>query len=73
MKENRSKISNTSFWKVLSIAVSGEGFKSFDPRTVKWRLFEIFAKLNGKYILLAVFAKFVEYQNTVLTEMHNFA
>ena len=45
---------------------------NFDPRTIKWRPFEIFAKLNGKDILLAVFDKFAEYQSNVLTEMHNF-
>ena len=72
MKENSSKLANTSFWKVLSIAVSGESFKFFDPQTIKWPPFEIFAKLNGKDILLAVFDKFVEYQSNVLTEMHNF-
>ena len=58
--------------KVLSIAVSGESFKFFDPRTLNWRPFEIFAKLNGKDILLEVFAKFAEYQSNVLIEMHNF-
>ena len=58
--------------KVLTIAVSGENFKFFDPGTLKWRSFEIFAKLNGKDILLEVFAKFAEYQSNVLIEMHNF-
>ena len=58
--------------KVLSIAVSGESFKFFDPRTLNWRPFEIFAKLNGKDILLEVFAKFAKYQSKVLIEMHNF-
>ena len=56
---------------VLSIAVSDESFKFFDPRIVKWRPFGVLAKLNGKDILLAVFAKFVEYQSNVLTEIHN--
>ena len=52
--------------------MSGESFKFFDQRTLKWRLFEFFAKLNGKDILLAVFAKFVKYQSNFLTEMDNF-
>ena len=47
---------------ILSIAVTGESFMFFDPRTLKWRPFEIFAKLNGKNILFADFAKFAEYQ-----------
>ena len=52
--------------------MSGERLKFFDPRIIKLRLYEIFAKLNGKDILLAVFDKFVEYQSNVLIEMHNF-
>ena len=69
---NSSKLANTFSWKVLSIAVSGESFTFFDPQTVEWRSFEIFATLNGKKILLAVFAQFAEYQSNVLSEMHNF-
>ena len=72
MKENSSKLANIFFWKVLSIAVSGESFKFFDPQTRKWEPFEIFTKLNRKDILLAVFDKFAEYQSNALTEMHNF-
>ena len=72
MKENSSKLANIFFWKALSIAVSGESFKFFDPQTIKWEPFQFFAKLNGKDILLAVFDKFAEYQSNVLTEMHNF-
>ena len=72
-KESSSKFANIYFWKVLSIAVPGESFKFFDPWTLKWQPFEIFAELNGKFILLAVFAKFVEYQTNLLTEIHNFA
>ena len=49
-----------------------ESFKFFDPQTLKWQLFEIFAKLKGKDILLAVFDKFVEYQSNDLTEMYYF-
>ena len=60
------------FWKVLSIAVSGESFKFFDTRTLKLRSFAIFVKLNRNDISLAVSAKFAEYQSNVLTEMHNF-
>ena len=60
------------FWKVLSIAVSGESFKFFDKRTLKLRSFAIFVKLNRNDISLAVSAKFAEYQSNVLTEMHNF-
>ena len=51
--------------------MSSESFKLLNLRTLKWRPFEIFAKLNGKDILLAVFGKFVEYQSNVLTEIHN--
>ena len=54
------------------MALSGESVKFFDPQTVEWRPFEIFAKLNGKDILLAVFSMFVEYQNNILSDMHNF-
>ena len=32
----------------------------------------LFAKFNGKNILLTVFAKFTEYQSKVLTEMPDF-
>ena len=53
--------------------MSDENFKFFDPQTIKWQPFEIFAKLNGKDILLAVFDKFAEYQSNILTEMHNFS
>ena len=59
-------------WKLLSIAVSAESFSFFDPRLVKWRSFEIISKLNGKDILLAVFARFAEYQSNILTDMNNF-
>ena len=71
-KGKSSKLANKFFWKILSIAVSAESCKFFDPRTVKWRPFEIFPKLNGKDILLAASAKSVEYQSNILTEMHNF-
>ena len=56
---------------MLSITVAGKSFKNFDPRTVKWRPFEIFGKLDGRDTLLAVFAKFAEYQSNVLSEIHN--
>ena len=72
MKENSSKLANIFFWKVLSIAVSDESFKCFGRRTIKWEPFEIFAKLNRKDILLAVFDKFAEHQGNALTEVHNF-
>ena len=54
------------------MALPGESVTSFDPKTVEWRPLEIFAKLNGKDILLAVFSKFVKYQSNILTDMHNF-
>ena len=71
-KQNSSELANTFFCKALSIAMSGESFNFLDPRTVKWRPFETFAKLNGKDIVLAVFCRFSEYHSNVLTEMHNF-
>ena len=54
------------------MVLPGDSVKFFDPKTVEWRPFEIFAKSNGKDILLAVFSKFVEYQSNILTDMHNF-
>ena len=46
--------------------MSGESFMFFDSQTLKLCLFEIFAKLNGKDILLVVFAKFALYQSNIL-------
>ena len=59
-------------WKLLWKEVSGESFKFLDPLTGKWWPFEIFAKLDRKDILSAVFAKFRNDQGCVLTEIHNF-
>ena len=71
-KENSSKLANTFFLKGTINSSVWRKFQVFWPTTVKWRPFEIFAKLNGINILLAVFAKVWECQSNVLTEIHNF-
>ena len=56
----KGTINSSAWWK----------FQVFWPMDHK--MTNLFAKFNGKNILLTVFAKFTEYQSKVLTEMPNF-
>lgn len=46
-------------------------FKFFDERNVKLQSLRIFANLNGKDILWAIFGKLIDYESCFLTGIHN--
>ena len=48
-----------------------ESFKFFVSPTSKWRLFKLFAKLNGNHISVVIFSKLCKYQRFVLIKLHN--